>query len=63
MQLGGPVLMIWGVRIGCVVAQEVDLAVGVLREELLLECRSEFVRKRTREGNGLVVLTELKMDR
>ena len=63
MQLGGLVLMIWGVRIGCVVAQEVDLAVGVLREELLLDCRSEFVRKRTREAKALVVMTEFKMDR
>ena len=57
LQLGGPVLMIWGMRIVCVVAQEVDLAVGVLREELLLDCRSQFGRKRTREANGLVVLT------
>ena len=63
MQLGGPVLMIWGVRIGCVVAHEVDLAVGVLREELLFDCRSEFGRKRTGEGNDLVVMTKFKLDR
>ena len=48
LQLGGPVLMIWGMRIVCVVAQEVDLTVGVLREELLLDCRSVSVKKQTR---------------
>jgi hypothetical protein len=62
-QFGRPVPHVGRVRIGCLVAKGLDLAVGVVCEELLFNGISQFREKRTRESDRFTVASEFKMNR